>query len=81
MRDSYEGTSHPIYAWCPVTFSPHNTRTILFPASPLRSTVSIQVGAAPVDVDPDDKGKLVVTEDTPLKCMFRIANESFTTDR
>eukprot|EP00752_Nemacystus_decipiens_P011328 g10066.t1 len=38
------------------------------------------VGAAPVDVDPDDNGKLVVTEDTPLKCMFRIANESFTTD-
>lgn len=49
--------------------------------SPIRSTVGIQVGAAPVEVDPDGKGMPVVTEDMPLKCIFRIANESFTTDR
>lgn len=40
------------------------------------------MGAAPVQVGPDDQEKYpLVTEDTPLKCTFRIANESFTTER
>ena len=46
------------------------------------SNVRIQVGAAPLGVDPGDKEKpSAVTENTALQCVFRIANESFSTDR
>lgn len=61
---------------------PFNNKSVdSYLLAPLHSTIGIQVGAALADVRPDDKGKPVVTEDTPLKCVFRIANESFTTDR
>lgn len=40
----------------------------------------IQVGASPIEMDAKDKVP-VVADDVGLKCVFRIANECFTTER
>ncbi|CAN0197317.1 unnamed protein product, partial [Ectocarpus sp. 12 AP-2014] len=71
--------SRPAFAHL-VRFRPKDITQKEFPTTLTLTNVSIQVGAAPVNPNPNDKGERPVTEDTPFKCMFRIANESFTTD-
>ncbi|CAM9405507.1 unnamed protein product, partial [Ectocarpus sp. 4 AP-2014] len=71
--------SRPAFAHL-VRFRPKDITQKEFPTTLTLTNVSIQVGAAPVDPNPNDKREPPVTEDTPFKCMFRIANESFTTD-
>ncbi|CAM9205957.1 unnamed protein product, partial [Scytosiphon promiscuus] len=71
--------SRPAFAHL-VRFRPKDVRQNEFPTSLTITNVSIQAGvAAPIDVGHDVDGP-PITEDTALKCAFRIADESFTTE-